>query len=108
MSKQLVARALAELSDSRVLIRSKIIDEPIATLIRAVDEQYPEGYDEAGGFTVFGVWGQPEHLKCRDCFGRDEIGHASNCTRWHTRVALLALCRDIVGDVSTIYQPEGD
>ena len=92
MSKQLVARALAELSDSRVLIRSKIIDEPIATLIRAVDEQYPEGYDETGGFT----W--ESNTACSYCVGTPDGGHRPHCHRWHTRVALLALCRDITGE----------
>ena len=102
MSKELVARALAELSDSRVLIRSKIIDEPIATLIRAVDAQYPEGYDEAGGFlgelrdaTEFDA----DTLRiCTTCYRNSHEPHGKLCHRWHTRVALLALCRDITGE----------
>ena len=95
MSKELVARALAELSDSRVLIRSKIIDEPIATLIRAVDAQYGEGYDENGGFIAHDFGG---YLFCAGCLGEHRKGHKPDCDRWNTRVALLALCRDILGE----------
>lgn len=95
MSKELVARALAELSDSRVLIRSKIIDEPIATLIRAVDAQYGEGYDENGGFIAHDFGG---YLFCAGCLGEHRKGHKPDCDRWNTRVALLALCRDITGE----------
>ena len=97
MSKQLVARALAELSDSRVLIRSKIIDEPIATLIRAVDEQYPEGYDEQEGLDYrFMLDGS---TRCPECYANPFLRkHNPDCHRWNARVALLALCRDITGE----------
>ena len=98
MSKQLVARALAELSDSRVLIRYKIIDEPIATLIRAVDAQYGTKYDEQDGF-LRGLTNTPYPSDfCTSCYAERQDGHAPDCRRWNTRVALLALCRDILGE----------
>ena len=98
MSKQLVARALAELSDSRVLIRSKIIDEPIAALIRAVDAQYGTKYDEQDGF-LRGLTNTPYPSDfCTSCYSERQGGHDPNCRRWNTRVALLALCRDILGE----------
>ena len=94
MSKELVARALAELSESRVLIRSKIIDEPIAALIRAVDAQYGEEYDGDGGYES--LWDPPRICAC--CWETPIAGHNPKCNRWNTRVALLNLCRDILGE----------
>lgn len=108
MSKQLVARALDRLVDGYVLSRIVLddFDRPLthislgapalANLIRAVDEQYPEGYDETGGYTSTDSIG---HVYCKECLaGRDYNGHGNNCDRWNTRVALLNLCRDILGE----------
>jgi len=88
MSKQLVARAL------------KVLDpyeqgDFTAALIRAVDAQYPDGYDENGGFIAHDFGG---YLFCADCLGEHRKGHKSNCRRWNTREALLNLCRDITGE----------
>lgn len=98
MSKQLVARALRELAidneESTPIQRA--IDDSTAALIRAVDAQYPEGYDENGGFIAHDFGG---YLFCSDCLGRSAYdGHRPDCHRWNTRVALLNLCRDILGE----------
>ncbi len=85
MSKQLVARALRALDPYGQ-------GDSTAHLIRAVDAQYPEGYDETGGFT----W--ESNTACSYCVGTPDGGHRPHCHRWHTRVALLALCRDITGE----------
>ena len=110
MSKELVARALELLDKEPVFIRAESfrndpmgvtilvtrLDDSPAALIRAVDEQYPEGYDEAEGCTEFppGVG----RLRCAECRGRGTAGHDPYCRSWNTRVALLALCRDITGE----------
>lgn len=95
MSKELVARALTELAidgeESTAIQRA--IDASIANLIRAVDALYPDGYDEVEGFELWCVNGP----QCSTCFGSDK-GHHSDCKCWNTRVALLALCRDITGE----------
>ena len=97
MSKELVARALRELAidneESTPLQRA--IDDSTAALIRAVDAQYPEGYDENGGFIAHDFGG---YLFCAGCLGEHRKGHKPDCDRWNTRVALLALCRDITGE----------
>ena len=94
MSKELVARALRELAidneESTPLQRA--IDDSTAALIRAVDAQYPEGYDEEGGLEILEVNGR----RCYDCWRIG--GHAPDCHRWNIRVALLNLCRDILGE----------
>ena len=104
MSKELVARALERLErdiDDLCLHDRHYEDEAERiriqmALIRAVDEQYPEGYDETGGYTSTDSIG---HVYCKECLaGRDYNGHGNNCDRWNTRVALLALCRDITGE----------
>lgn len=106
MSKELVARALELLDKEPVFIRAESfrndpmgvtilgtrLDDSTAALIRAVDAQYPEGYDEAGGFT----W--ESNTACSYCVGTPDGGHRPHCHRWHTRVAMLALCRDILGE----------
>ena len=108
MSRQFVARALEHLVDGYVLSRAVLDDfgrslthislgaPALAALIRAVDAQYPEGYDEAEGCTEFppGVG----RLRCAECRGRGTAGHDPYCRSWNTRVALLALCRDITGE----------
>lgn len=105
MSKQLVARALEHLVDGYVLSRAVLDDfgrslthislgaPALAALIRAVDALYPDGYDEVEGFELWCVNGP----QCSTCFGSDK-GHHSDCKCWNTRVALLALCRDITGE----------
>ena len=108
MSRQFVARALEHLVDGYVLSRI-VLNEvdmslthislgapALAALIRAVDAQYPEGYDEAEGYTSTDSGGD---TYCKECLAaRDYNGHGNNCHRWNTRVALLALCRDITGE----------
>lgn len=94
MSKELVARALRELAvdneESTPIQRA--VDDSTAALIRAVDAQYPEGYDEEGGLEILEVDGR----RCYDCW---RIGsHEPDCHSWNTRVALLNLCRDILGE----------
>ena len=91
----LVARALRELAidneESTPIQRA--IDDSTAALIRAVDEQYPEGYDEIAGFEL------PcggDRFRCYDCW--QIVAHEPDCHRWNIRVALLNLCRDILGE----------
>lgn len=114
MSKELVARALEHLVDGYVLSRAVLDDfdrslthislgaPALAALIRAVDAMYPEGYDEGGGFlgelrdaTEFDA----DTLRiCTTCYRNSHEPHGKLCHRWNTRVALLALCRDITGE----------
>lgn len=86
MSKELVARALRALDPYGQ-------GDSTANLIRAVDALYPDGYDEVEGFELWCVNGP----QCSTCFGSDK-GHHSDCKCWNARVALLALCRDILGE----------
>jgi len=94
MSKELVARALRALDPYGQ-------GDSTAALIRAVDAQYGEGYDRHKGLTAvlrdtpgWEIVGRA----CTACPGTDQIDHSPNCTHWNTRVALLALCRDILGE----------
>jgi len=111
MSKQLVARALELLDKELVFIRAESfrndpmgvtilvtrLDDSPAALIRAVDAQYPEGYDEAEGLELdYDEGGLCTYMVCETCGQRKT--HAPTCHRWNTRVALLALCRDITGE----------
>lgn len=109
MSRQFVARALEHLVDGYVLSRI-VLNEvdmslthislgapALAALIRAVDAQYPEGYDEAEGLELdYDEGGLCTYMVCETCGQRKT--HAPTCRRWNTRVALLALCRDITGE----------
>ena len=99
MSKELVARALEILQDHNfgayIGGGHREAGDNLAALIRAVDAQYPEGFDENGGFITHDFGG---YLFCAGCLGEHRKGHKPDCHRWHTRVALLALCRDITGE----------
>ena len=96
MSKELVARALYVLEEHNcgVYIDGgyREVGDQLIAHIRAVDAQYPEGYDEEGGLEILEVNGR----RCYDCWRTG--GHAPDCHKWNTRVALLALCRDILGE----------
>lgn len=110
MSKELVARALEYLVDGYVLSRI-VLNEvdmslthislgapALAALIRAVDDQYGTKYDEQDGF-LHGLTNTPYPSDiCTSCYAERQDGHAPDCRRWNTRVALLALCRDILGE----------
>lgn len=91
MSKELVARALRALDPYGQ-------GDSTANLIRAVDAQYPTGWDEEGGFYIPGFGVADPELCCDWCLGYQSNGHAENCQANNTRVALLALCRDILGE----------
>ena len=99
MSKELVARALEILQDHNfgayIGGGHREAGDNLAALIRAVDAQYPEGYDDGGGFIAHDFGG---YLFCAGCLGEHRKGHKPDCDRWNTRVALLALCRDITGE----------
>ena len=101
MSNQLVARALKALQSGRVAYQPEdcnglaMIGGQLAELISRIDAQYPEGYDDGGGFIAHDFGG---YLFCAGCLGEHRKGHKPDCDRWNTRVALLALCRDITGE----------
>lgn len=102
MSNQLVARALKALQSGRVAYQPEdcnglaMIGGQLAELISRIDAQYPEGYDDGGGFIAHDFSG---YLFCPYCLGSSAYdGHTPDCHHWNTRVALLNLCRDILGE----------
>lgn len=102
MSKELVARALEILQDHNfgayIGGGHREAGDNLAALIRAVDAQYGTKYDEQDGF-LRGLTNTPYPSDfCTSCYSERQGGHDPNCRRWNTRVALLALCRDILGE----------